>query len=292
MEQKSLATPAESLALRDDARSISQEAASTTLPLKTAENQANVVTILLNRAPLDGWMDNDQWSLVQSRLVNSLQGLGVSPAVLDKTISDMEVVASSARVTASEYQNFTADFNQLRADENSNGGNIYGYPDPELYLGQHLLGFFRGSAVSQSSNVATLNSDLKSIPAASSASPAGIATVRRDAGLLQKLGAAVPSATEAQLTDTYVAAFAQGVPSSQTLAQLKTALIAELGASATHARTAWVNRLITDAPALAQALGSSAANVQTIASDVQNVVNDGLGAAPDPFKVTVTPNAG
>ena len=33
----------------------------------------------------------------------------------------MEAVAASARVTGSEYQHFTTDFNQLRADENSSG---------------------------------------------------------------------------------------------------------------------------------------------------------------------------
>ncbi len=207
--------------------------------------------------------------------------------MIAQTIGDMKAVATSARVTYPEYQNFTSDFSQLRADEQLPGASAYDDPDPETYYAQHLLGFFRGSADQRSVDKSQLRSDLKSIPSASGASASGQAAVHRDAQLLQKLGAALPSDSNSALLAGYVNAFALGAPTPGDLTQLQSALVTALGTTASRARVSSVKRLITDAPAFYQGVGSSAANVQTVADDVQAVVNDGVGSTPDPFRITL-----
>ncbi len=76
IEQRSQATPAEYLALRDDARAVSAATASTTLGPVAAAASANALTVELDRSALDGWMGDDAWSAVLTRAEASMQSLG------------------------------------------------------------------------------------------------------------------------------------------------------------------------------------------------------------------------
>ena len=128
---------------------------------------------------------------------------------------------------------------------------------------------------------------MRSIPAAANASPSDAAAVNRDAQILEILGVPIPSPANNQIHDAYVAAFAQAAPTASQLSTLRTQVVASLGPTASASRVASVNRLISDAPAFFRGVGSSPANVSTIANDVRAVVNDGAGASLDPFKVTI-----
>ncbi len=85
------------------------------------------------------------------------------------------------------------------------------------------------------------------------AGAAGGAVLHRDAHLLEGLGAAVPSASNQQLDDAYLAAFDEVVPTPQALSQLQSNLVTILGPAGTTQRITAVDRLVDDAPAFARA---------------------------------------
>ncbi len=111
--------------------------------------------------------------------------------------------------------------------------------------------------------------------------------LHRDVHLLEGLGAAVPSTTNQQLDDAYLAVFAQGVPTPQIQSQLRSNLITILGPAVTASRIASIDRLVANAPAFAQAIGEPSPSVQTIVNDVGVLVNAGGGETLNPFKVTI-----
>jgi hypothetical protein len=163
----------------------------------------------------------------------------------------------------------------------------YHFEDPGLYYTQHLRGFFRHWGKQKLAAVAKLEGDLLAIESAAHAGPAGATVLRHDAHLLEKLGAAVPSTTIAQLDDAYLAVFAEGVPTVAGVSAFRSNLVDILGPVATPLRIASINRLASDAPAFAQATGGSISAVETILTDVAAVVNAGAGETLNPFKITI-----
>jgi hypothetical protein len=289
LELRSQATPAEYLALRDDARTISSHASTTTLDPATADAKALAVSLQLDRAALDGWMGESAWADVAGRLQKNLDGLNVSRSVVDQTLSDMRAIAASAGVTFSEFQEFTNRFNALRNGEQNLYSNQsrYRFDDPALFYTQHLRGFFRGGAVNTTKDRARLSSDIASITSASGAAPADIATLRSDISLMEKIEAGLTSGGSRQLGDAYVAAFADGIPDSAALAQLSTEFATVLGDGGSPAMHENAARLVADAPAFGRAAGGSQANVRTLVDDVNAVVADGVGSSLNPFKVVI-----
>ena len=286
IELQSQATPAEYLALRDDSRAITEAASTSTLPAKAGNSKALAVSIELDRAPLYGSLSDQGWAEEKTHLEASLAGLNVPQPLIDRTIADMQAVAASAGVTSDQYQTFTADLTRAREDRLRVPAGYGGIPDPLLFYTQHLRGFFRGWAVQRTAVEGKLSADLTSISASANASTADLAALNRDVQILQTLAAPVPSAINHQIHDDFVEAFAQGSPSVSEQSKLRSELDTLLGPSATRSRLAAVDRLIADAPAFFRAVGSSPANVRTIADDVEAVVDDGAGASLDPFKVT------
>jgi hypothetical protein len=288
LELKSQATPAEFLALRDDARAISAAASAADLPAAAANETAAEVSLQLDRAPLYGAAKDPGWALVSARVTTNLESLDVPQSLIDQTLADMKTLAASANVSASEFQTFTNDFNTLRAGEASLPSNpYYHFEDPGLFYSQHLRGFFRHWGTQKVAALATLKSDLRAISVVTQVGPAGVAVLNRDAQLLEGLGGAVPSATNAQLEGAYLAVFAEGVPTAAGISQLRTSLVTILGPVATAPRISAVDRLAADAPAFAQAAGESQTAIETIVTDVGAVVNAGGGETLNPFKVTV-----
>ena len=288
LELKSKATPEQLLALRDDARAISSAASSADLSQPAAQNTAVAVSLQLDRSPLYGAAQNSGWGVVSARLSANLQSLDVPQPLIDQTLSDMRALADSAGVSAAQVQTFTNDFYNLRNAESSLPPNsYYHFEDPGLYYTQHLRGFFRGWGIGKVAAEAQLQRDLKSIQTENQAGPAGGAVLQRDAHLLEGLGAAVPSATNQQLDDAYLAAFAQGLPTSQVLLRLQSNLVTILGPAATAPRITAVDRLVADAPAFARATAAPSSGAQIIVEDVGTLVDGGGGQTLNPFKVTV-----
>ncbi len=288
VELQSQATPAQYLALRDDSRAISEAAASSTLSPTAISSKALAITIEIDRSPLYGSLSDQGWAQETTKLERAFAGLNIPPSLLNQTITDMKAVAASAGVTSDEYSALIANLAQVRSTRSQVPSGYGHIPDPGLFYTQHLRGFFRGWAVQRTADQARLNADLHTIPASAHARSANAAAVSRDAGILQALGAPIPSPANDQLLGDYVAAFANGSPTASELSTLQTQIVAALGSTATATRRASVNRLIADAPAFYQGVGASLANVQTIANDVRAVVNDGAGASLDPFKITVS----
>jgi hypothetical protein len=287
IELQSQATPAEYLGLRDDARAISEAATSTSLPPQAAAAKALAVTLELDRAPFYGSLSDQAWAEEATKLEGDLTGLNVTQSLIDRTLADMEAVATSAGVTADQYTAFVANLAQVRSIRSQVPSGYGHIPDPGLFYTQHLRGFFRGWAVQRKSDQARLKADLHAIPASVGASQAEAATVTRDARILQTLGALVTSQENEEIHDAFLAAFANGAPSGADLSALRSQLVSAIGPTASPSRLAAIDRLIVDAPVFDRGVGGSPANVRTIADDVQAVVNDGAGAAPDPFKVTI-----
>jgi len=288
LELKSQATPEEFLSLRDDARAICAAASATNLPPAVANNTAVDVSLQLDRSPLYGSAKDSGWAVVSARVTTNLDSLDVPQPLIDRTLADMNALADSAGVSSAEFQTFTNDFYRLRDAESSLPSNpYYHFEDPGLFYSQHLRGFFRHWGMQKDTSEARLKADLRTIQSQTRVDPAGITVLHRDVHLLESLGAAVPSTTNQQLDDAYLAAFAEGVPSPQAVSQLRTNLVTILGAVGTAPHIASVNRLAADAPDFAQAQGVSASNVQTIVADVGAVVDAGGDESLNPFKVTI-----
>jgi hypothetical protein len=290
LELASQATPAEYLALRNDARAISAVASPGNLPHSDVQLKTVAASLELDRSPLYGWLDDAGWTEESAKLTGDLGGLNVPQPLIDQTITDMKALAASAGVGAFDFATFTNDFTTLRNGEQTlPSGSGYHFEDPSLYYTQHLRGFFRGWGVQKLAAQGTLERDLRSVQADARTSPTGATLLNRDVQLLKGLGAAVPSTTMDQFNATYVAAFDQGTPTAAGLAQLQSSLISILGPTATANRVASVKRLVADAPAFYQAVGASETAVQTIVTDVGALVDAGGGEALNPFKITVQP---
>jgi hypothetical protein len=287
LELNSQATTVEYLALRDDSRAISVAASAAGLPQAAARNTALEVSLQLDRSPLYGWGGDPGWSVVADRLTSNLDSLDVPQPLIDHTLADMRALAVSTGISLDGFQTFTTDFNTLRDYESALPPNpYYHFEDPSLYYTQHLRGFFRDWGVQRVAAEGKVHRDLRAIQVETRTDPAGIAVLHRDIELLKGLGAAVPSTTNRQLEDAYIAAFGQGVPTAQVQTQLRSSLVTILGPAAMASRIA-ANRLVADAPAFAQAVGVSASHVQTIVNDVGALVDAGGGEMLNPFKVTI-----
>ena len=288
LELKSQATPQEFLALRDDAREISAAASASPLAPQSRRNKAVEVSLQLDRSPLYGWAGDSAWAEVSARVTSNLDGLGIPQPLIESTLADMRALAVSAGVGDAEFQTFTNDFSTLRAGEASLPSNpFYHFEDPGLYYSQHLRGFFRGWGRQKVAAEAKLQNDLRTIRTATEATASEFAVIDRDVRLLESLGAALPSESSGQMFDSYVAAFAQGPPTADALAQLRSNLVTILGQATTAQRIKSVDQLVGDAPAFDQAAGSAVTHVQTIIDDVSAVVDSGGDQSLNPFKVTI-----
>lgn len=297
IEFRSEATPAEALALRDAARSISQAATGTTLPLPVAQQKAITATLQLDQAPLDGWLGPQDWALVQSRLTTDLDGLDVPTPLIDQTVAAMQDVARSAGVTAHDYQNLKTREDAYRVARNSipnsarssypsnygpggNFGSSADLPDPQIYYTEHLRGFFRGIGAQVRSDRSRLASEIRAI---APGDPAAQGVLRTNAGLLEQIRSTLTSAEDSALTAVFDAAF-QGSPNPTALDQ---GLRGILGGPASVATIGKADRLASAASAFFQAAGSSRENVRALAQDVLALNNDGAGASLNPFKVQI-----
>jgi hypothetical protein len=292
LELASQATPAEYLALRDDARAISAAASPSNLPRSDVQLKAVAASLELDRSPLFGWLEDAGWAEESSRLSADLGGLDVPPSLIDQTVTDMRALAVSAGVGPYDIATFTNDFSILRAGAQSLPANSgYHFEDPSLYYTQHLRGFFRGWGVQKVEARATLDRDLAAIRRQAGTTASGAAVLDRDVRILQGIGAALPSTTMDSFNATYAAAFAQGAPTPSGLAQLRSNLVGILGPAATASRIASVDRLAANAPAFYQVVGTSPTSVQTIVADVGALVDAGGGETLNPFKVTIQPGS-
>lgn len=288
LELKSQATPAEALALRNDARAISQDASTSNLSLASAQTKALAVSLLLDRAPLDGSLQQQGWGAITTRLAQSLSGFNVSQPLFNQTIADMQAIAKSAGVSNIDVQHLDQDMQSLTDAEQWLGSNsYYTFPNPQLYYNQHLRGFFRGGAVEKVKAQAQRNADLRQIQVEAGDSGADAAVLHRDATALEVVGAGLTSDAAAQFNTVYLAAFSAGSPSPQVQAQLPADLRATLGPAPSNTLVSNTNQLAADAPAFFRAVGSSSQNISLILSDIQALVAAG-GAQPlDPFKIQV-----
>jgi hypothetical protein len=290
LELQSQATPAEFLALRNDARAISAAASPTGLSPAAVQYKAVEVSLQLDRSPLYGWLDDSGWSQVDTSLTANLSGLNVPQPLIDQTVSDMRALAVSAGVDPFGFDTFTNDFDTLRNGEQTLPSNPYDhFEDPSLYYTQHLRGFFRGWGVQKVEAEAKLQKDLRTIQGETRAEASGSAVLQRDVRILKGLGTALPSTTNQQFGNTYAAAFDQGAPGPQALSPLQSSLVTILGPFGTSARVKSVDRLVADAPAFYAAVGGSASSVQTIVTDVGALANAGGGESLNPFKITIQP---
>jgi hypothetical protein len=287
LELKSTATPAEFLALRDDARAIAQAASATSLSPQAVQAKAVAVTLQLDRAPLDGFLDDSAWEGVAGRLKANLDGLNVSQELIDHTIADMKAIARSAGVTSDDYRDLSAAADSLKDGEARLRNSLVHFPDPNLYFTQHLRGFFRGAAVQKKADETKLNADLRAIQAQAQATPSEAAVVNRDARLLERIGAALTTEAAQNLDAAFVTAFAHGAPSEQAQSQLRQEFRTALGAAGSPSLLAAVDRLIADTPSFFQAMARSPQNVATIVQDVQAVVDYGGGSRLNPFNVQI-----
>jgi hypothetical protein len=291
LELKSKATTAEALALRDDARAIAQDASTSGLNLQAAQTKALAVSLQLDRAPLDGGVSDQGWSVIAGRLAGNLSGLNVPQALVDRTTADMRAIADSAGVTAAATQRLDAEMQTLLDGEQWLGRNGYGayrFPNPQLDYTQHLREFFRGAPGQKLAAEAKLNADLRQSETAAGDRPADAVVLHRDAILLEAVGATLTSDAGARFNGAYLAAFAQGAPSATALAQWPAQLRAALGPAATTATLANTDRLATDAPTFFRAVGSSVGNADRIVTDVEVLVAAGGGEPLDPFKVQLS----
>jgi hypothetical protein len=286
IELNSRATPAQELALRDDARAISAEASGTTLDPTSANAKAVEATLILDHAPLDGWVGEPGWLVIRERLDAALQGLVDDPQLLDRTIADMRSLSDSAGVTYDAYSDYAMALDRYHDDALSLRSSGYHFPDPNVYYTQHLRGCFRGGAIERGQAKANLEGEVQSVAAASGDTVAETALLRRDVQVLETLAAGLTTESAARLAEVYAAAFDEGEPFEASLLQLRTSLTSILGSSQKVAQE--VDRLVADAPQFFRAAGSSPDAIRRILGQVQAFVATG-GATPlNPFLITVT----
>ena len=134
IELKSQATPAELLALRDDARAISTAASAADVPAATATQRRLKSRCNSTAHPCTDRRPMQAGGSSQLRVTTNLDRLDVPTPVVDQTLADMKALATSAHVNASEFQTFTNDFNTLRAGEATLPSNpYYHFEDPGLF---------------------------------------------------------------------------------------------------------------------------------------------------------------
>jgi hypothetical protein len=288
LELKSHATAAQYQALRNDARSITADASTTTLNLQVARTKALDATLQLDRAPINGWIGPLGWSQIGAKFSANLSGLNVPQTLIDQTVADMHATAESAGVTSSDYQTLALDANLLRHSEQNLGRNSFVHvPNPGLYYSQHLRGFFRGIAAERKVNINALNRDVRDLTTQAGASSAQSATARHDVLLMEQIGGGITTSANAQLGDAYVAVFNAGSPSGQSIDQFEASARTILGSTALPTTLAKIARLGDDAPTFYVAVGASSFHVRQIVDGVQAVVADGLGSSPNPFKIEI-----
>jgi hypothetical protein len=285
IELKSQATPDQSVALSDAARSLSSEASASGTP--AIKKKAVEATLQLDQAPLYGWLGESGWAEVRARLTANLAPLQIPSSAIDQAIAAMQSVARSARVTYSDFQSLTAKESLYERARSSVGISTSHFPDPETYYSQHLRGFFRGGAGSQKNTQAALDTNLRAIERDANDSSAQTDVLRRDVHLLQQVGAAVTSQAFAQFVNAFVAAFDHGPPNAAEQQALGAEFRAILGANALPSTLGAAARLVSDSPPFFQAAASSQANVRTITTDLVALVAVGGGAAPNAFKIQI-----
>jgi hypothetical protein len=285
IELKSQATPDQSVALSDAARTLSSEASAPGTP--AIKEKAVEATLQLDQAPLYGWLGESGWAEVRARLTANLASLQVPSSAIDQAIAAMQSVAQSARVTYADYQSLTAKEGSYERARSSVRVSTSHFPDPETYYTQHLRGFFRGGAVSKKDAQAALDADLRAIARNASDSSAQTGVLHRDVRLLQQVGGTVTSQTFAQFSDAFVAAFDSGAPSAAEQQALGSEFQAILGANALPSTLAAANRLVSDSPAFFQAADSSQATVRLLTTDVVALVAAGGGAAPNAYRIQI-----
>jgi hypothetical protein len=134
--------------------------------------------------------------LVSARVTTNLDTLDVPQPLIDRTLTVIKTLATSAGVRAGELQTFTNYFYTLRDGESSLPSNpYYHFEDAGLFYTQHLRGFFRHWRLQKVAAEAKLKVDLQTTKSATQVDAAGAAVLHRDARLLESLGAAVPSTT-------------------------------------------------------------------------------------------------
>jgi hypothetical protein len=286
IELDSQATPAEFLALRDDARALSGAVAASGAAARapSAPNRLASATLLIDRSLLEGWLGDAGWGEVRGKLATDLAPFHVAPALLDKAVADMRAAAASAAVDPGAYQVLVTDTAAVQSarDQLYGGGPGASYRDPEVYYTQHLRGFFRGWARQRVADAGALRADL---PATGHGS-GGV--LGRDVALLERLGAAIPIDADQALTAAYAAVFVGGAPDAAGLNAFRTTAVASLGGTGNAGRIGSIDRLIADAPAFAAAAGSST-SARTIVADVRAVTDDGQGTSLNPFRIVPLP---
>jgi hypothetical protein len=290
IELASQATPAEYLALRNDARAISLAANGSGLPRANVQLQAVATSLELDRAPLYGSLGDAGWAGESSQLTADLGGLDVPQPLIAQTIADMRTLAVSANVGPYDFATFTNDFTILRdAEQTLPSGSGYHFEDPSLFYTQHLRGFFRGWSMQKVEARTTLDRDLAAIRHQAGTPPAGAIVLNRDLQILESIDAVLPSTTMAAFNATYAAALTPGSLTPAESSQLRSNLIAIAGTAATPGRTASIDQLVSDVPRFAAAVGSSTTAIETLITDVETLVDAGGGETLNPFKVTIQP---
>ena len=229
VELRSVATPAEALALRDDARAISADAATSTLPRAVARAKAVAATYQLDRAPLDGGLGDAGFADIRARLAANLDGLNVPTTRVDHTLASIRAIAGSADVTAAEHDDLLDKAASYTHARNALPNNSITLPDPSSYYTQHLRGFFRGGAAARRADGATLDAEIRT---AAAGDPSRAAILRRDATLFIQVGATTTSAAARSLAAAFGGVFGPDAPSTQAVADLKDAAHTTLGPSA------------------------------------------------------------
>jgi hypothetical protein len=285
IELKSQATPDQSVALSDAARTLSSEAAASGTP--AIKEKAVKATLQLDQAPLYGWLGESGWADVRARLATNLATLQVPSSAIDQAIAAMQSVARSAGVTYSDYESLTAKEKSYERARSSVRISTSHFPDPETYYTQHLRGFFRGGAVSKKEAQATLDANLRAIERDANDSSAQPGVLHRDVHLLQQVGAAVTSQAFAEFTSAFVAAFDNGAPNAAEQQALGAEFRTILGPNALPTTLGAADRLVSDSPAFFLAAASSQTNVRTVTTDVVALVAAGGGAAPNAYKIQI-----
>lgn len=286
LELHSNATTAQYLALRDDALAISEAASTTSLSPEAANAKAVAASLQLDRAFLEGFLDDRGWAEIRSHLEANLSGLNVPQPVIDHTIADMKVAAGAAGVSEGAYSTFAAKADKLRDAENGLYAAYVHFDDPQLFYTQHLRGFIRGGTAEKRRAGSQIRSDV-SIIAAGSGGPGSAVVLNRDIRLLEQIGSLTSVDATAQVGDALAAAFVNGTPGPAEQAQLGASLRQAIGPAQAKSTVAAVDRLAADAPALFAAAGHSTDHVATIVHDVAAFVGAGGGAPLNPFRVQI-----